>query len=143
MFLTHLYNALTSSTTAAFLVLLCLKIAPAQFAIAAGMLGLALIPIRRFGRKLKSTSKHIDAESQAMMGTLMTGIRNQFFVRISGMVEQEITRAKGHLDKYCDHDRAYQKAVALNYAIPNGVGLLVIAATTFISTTYFPSRARE
>ncbi len=124
-------SLVTQSISALILLVLGFRLAPQQMFLGLLMLGVVYIPVRLLSRKSKVTGADISQEWQATSDTLVSGLRNHFFLNIYGLIDNEKKRADNSLSRYLQHFKSFVTVTAIKMSVPNFLGLLIIAILCF------------
>lgn len=122
---------LTTQATLGIFLLVSLATLSAQMtAVCAGTLaGLALL-LKGAGTRVKHDGQSLGFEWQAATERLLVSIRNLLLLQILGTREQEERKARAHVDAYRRRVLSYYLTTGIKVALPQVVGLLVVAAAT-------------
>jgi ABC-type multidrug transport system fused ATPase/permease subunit len=132
-YLSHFAVALTSLL---FFSVYAAYIAPVEFAISFLLIAAIAFPIKAFDRKIKILAKAINDERSSVSRTLMNGIRNNFFLKISGMVNSEVQRGTDSLQRSESHYRKFEKIASIRSAVPICIGGAIIGLIYYLSSHY-------
>ncbi len=123
----------TQCLNATILFSIGMYLAPQQMLIGILMLVVVYIPIRMLSRGSKITGADLTLEWQNTSDTLLSGLRNHFFLNIYGLIENEKKRAEGSLNQYFQHFRSFISITAIKLSAPTFLGLLIISVILLFS----------
>jgi len=110
---------------------------PKEFLLSISLLSIALFPIVILNRQKEGVGTIINKEKENAVKIILNGLKNNFFLQIYHLIEQEIAKGNTSLNNY---QKAYQKfgiTSGMKHAFPQIMGSVVIAIVTFISLKYF------
>lgn len=110
-----------------------LSIAPLQMTLGLVLLALLFIPLKKLSKYSKTTGNDIGREWSKTNDALIGGVRNHFFLNIYGLITQEQERADAALENYLSYYRKFILVTATKLSSPLFLGMIVIAALSFIS----------
>lgn len=114
--------------------------APLEMSLGVTILAILMFPLRRFNSAIISAGDGLRDEWTNVNGTLIQGIRNNFFFKIYNLVEAEIQKAQSSLQEYNDHYLRYYKISALKNHTPNIIGIFIICALAYISVQHIHTK---
>jgi ATP-binding cassette subfamily B protein len=114
-----------------------LRLAPQEMIVAIVLLSLMILPLPLFNSHINRYGTGLNIALENAMKTLVQGLQNNFFLKIYGLVSQEINKAKEELQLYEKNICAYYRIIALRNNFPSLAGIFCICAVAFISTKYF------
>ncbi len=118
----------------------CLYIAPQEFLTSVVFLAFFAVYIRKYDKKLSGLAKMIDHERSVSAHVIIDGIRNNFFIKISGRIQDEINRGRESLRNFDKHFKNYYLITAIRSALPMFLGGSVIALTFYMSLNYYGTK---
>lgn len=120
----------TQATLGVFLLVSLASLSPRMTAVCVGALALLAIPLRRADARVRHDGQSLGFEWQAATERLLVSIRNLLLLQILGTRAQEERKAREHVDAYRRRVLSYYLATGIKVALPQAVGLLVVAAAT-------------
>ena len=111
--------------------------APKEFLTSVVFLALFAIYLRKYDKKLSGLARMIDHERSVLTHVIVDGIRNNFFIKISGRVLDEISRGQKSLSNFDKHFKNYYLITAVRSALPMFLGGSVIAVTFYMSLNFY------
>jgi ABC-type multidrug transport system fused ATPase/permease subunit len=123
-------------TTAFLFLILGLRMAFLEMAIAIVMLAIFLLPMRALNEYIKRAGEGVTSESELANRSLLQGLRHYFFLRIYGLIPQAIERGQTNIKNFEEHYRRFYLAHAFKHTFPVAAGIFVIGVITFISVQY-------
>lgn len=111
--------------------------APKEFLTSFIILGVFAVYIKKYDKKLSALAHKIDHEKSVSTHVIVDGIRNNFFIKISGRINDEIKKGQKSLNNFDDHFKNYYLITAIRSALPMFLGGTVIAITFYLSLNYF------
>lgn len=136
-FIAQFAQLMITITTAICLFILGLRFAPKEMIIGVTLLALLLYPIRHLSRRIGSYGQEMVNEWQKTNKTLLFGFKNYFFVKLHGLIEQEVKKGSQSLQNYENHYRKYSILAGFNGAFPQFAGLLIISILSFLGIRFF------
>lgn len=132
----YLSHFSVATTAVCFFSLYAVYVAPVEFLMSFFLLGCLFLPLKSFDRKVKALAASIVNERNAVTSTLVNGLKNKFFLKISGMVDYEFLQGSLSLARTENHYREYEKIAAMRSAIPICVGGTLVGVIYWISSSY-------
>ena len=120
----------TQGTLGIFLLVSLASLSLSMTAVCAGALALLAIPLRRADARVRHNGQSLGFEWQSATERLLVSIRNLLLLQILGTREQEELKARAHVDAYRRRVLSYYLATGVKIALPQTVGLLVVATAT-------------
>lgn len=117
-----------------------LKIAHFEMLIGVSILAIFLFPLRYFNKNIKQTGDGLRDEWNFVSSTLISGLKNNFFLRVYNLVDSEIMKSIKSLGIYLDHYRNYFKVSTFKNFLPQIMGIFVVSAITLISLKYIHTK---
>jgi ABC-type multidrug transport system fused ATPase/permease subunit len=114
-----------------------LYIAPKEMIVAALTLALLIIPLRILHRKIHEYGRSILKEWGQTNHFLMTGLRNNFYLKLSGTIQSQVNLGSNSLESYRIQYRSFSKIQSMLSSLPLFLGILVVALVTYVSLDYF------
>ncbi|MFN8790905.1 MAG: ATP-binding cassette domain-containing protein [Bdellovibrionales bacterium] len=142
-FLQHFVLSCVVSLTIFLFSSYALFIAPKEFLTSLMFLGLFAFYLRKYDKRLSELAKKIDHEKSVSTQVVVDGIRNNFFIKISGRINDEIRKGKVSLNNFDRHFKNYYMITAIRSALPMFLGGAVIAVTFFMSLNYYGTKTSD
>jgi ABC-type multidrug transport system fused ATPase/permease subunit len=123
-------------TTSVLFFVLGLRLAPLELLL--GILGMMLVvlPLRSFNVVINASAKALIVEWEEASRSLVQGLKNQFFLKIYGLVPKEVEKGRVSLDRYAQHYDRYYLIANFKNALPVLCGVFIISLITYLSTKY-------
>ncbi len=110
-------------------------IAPFQLLIGFLLLFLVLLPTRSMDQKIKKFGEAVHRERESVNRTLNLGLKNNFFLRLYGLIGQEVERGKAALDAYKTHFQKFTLLTSARTSFPLTAGIFVISIISLASAS--------
>lgn len=120
----------TQATLGVFLLASLAALSAQMTAVCAGALAVLAMLLKGTGARVKHDGQSLGFEWQAATERLLVSIRNLLLLQILGTREQEERKARAHVDAYRRRVLSYYLTTGIKVALPQVVGLLVVAAAT-------------
>lgn len=120
----------TQATLGLFLLVSLAALSLSMTAVCVGALALLAIPLKQADARVRHDGQSLGFEWQAATERLLVSIRNLLLLQILGTREQEELKARAHVDAYRRRVLGYYLATGIKVALPQAVGLVVVAAAT-------------
>jgi len=127
----NLASALTQLTLSGILFLFCLLSFP--MATIVGTLGLFIlvIPYRMLDKRLAKTGIRLSEEWEKTNSVLVEGIRNNFYLKVIGKIEDEKVRASKSLARYLELFKKVFFQISFKTSAPAFIGILILVSIAF------------
>lgn len=109
------------------------RLAPFEMLISMAFLGAFMFPLRIVNRNISEYGDGVRGAWDHLSRTLIQGLRNNFFLKLYGLVPREVEHARSLLRSYEDNFRSYYFVVSVKNYIPNILGIIVICSVSWIS----------
>ena len=120
-----------------------LRLAPIELFLGCFLLFCIVLPLSKFNHIIARVGESLTRTTVNVNATILIAIKNNFFLKVHGLVEQEIKRGTEYLRRYEKEFRIYQWIGALRSVIPSFVGILLVAAISFISIQFIHTPAMK
>lgn len=110
-----------------------LLLAPVEMMIGILLLLLFVYPFRKLGQKMKKAGEGISKEWAHVNGSLLSGLRNHFLLRVYRRTDQEIADANLRIDAYARHGIDNARAFSILSVYPLLVGITVLTILTMVA----------
>ncbi|OGR98295.1 MAG: hypothetical protein A2V88_08460 [Elusimicrobia bacterium RBG_16_66_12] len=120
----------TQATLGIFLLVSLGALSLSMTSVCVGALALLAIPLRQADARVRHDGQSLGFEWQSATERLLVSIRNLLLLQILGTREQEELKTRTHVDSYRRRVLSYYVATGIKVALPQAVGLLVVAAAT-------------
>ncbi len=131
---THLVTILT---TAFFLSLMGLKLAFWEMVTGILFLSALLYPIRILSRRIGTYGKEITSQWGKTNTTVLFGFKNFFFIKLHGLINQEIDRGSQGLKNTEENFKKYSILASFNGALPQFAGIFLVSVLTLLGIHFF------
>jgi ABC-type multidrug transport system fused ATPase/permease subunit len=128
--LSALQVLITQSTLTVFLLLTLGSLSFRMTAVAVGALAVLAFPLRFADARVRHNGQSLGIEWQRSTERLLVSIRNLLLLQILGTRGQEEDKTRGHVESYQTNVLSYYRVTGLKIALPQAIGLFVVAATT-------------
>lgn len=118
------------------LLCICLINFPYPTTIGLLMLFAFYIPLKFFERKVSKTGYFLSEEWEKTNFILSEGIRNNFYLRVIGKIDNEIQRASDSLQNYLGIFKNAFRLIAVRSATPSFLGVFIIVTIAYTQKTY-------
>lgn len=112
-------------------------IAPYEMTAAIATLAFAILPLKRLNSRIRIEGEGLQNEYEKVNRTLLSTLKNKFFLDILGQTRTYIDSGKSNLLGYEVHYKNYYRMVGLKCVIPNFSGTVVVACITLLSLKFF------
>ena len=130
-------SALANTLVAASLFfILGLRLAPAEMLIGIFLLSVFIFPLKKFSQKTNDLGTDLNKEWENVSDSLITGMKNYFFLSVYNQIEYEIKNGRESLRKYKLHYTNYSKILGVVSVFPIVVGIVVLSFITYISVKF-------
>jgi ABC-type multidrug transport system fused ATPase/permease subunit len=116
--------------------LMGLNLAPVEMLFGVSALLVGLLPFRILNQRITRCGDEIRVSWDQANRILISGLKNNFLLKIYGLIDQEIISQSRFLMRHEHFLKEYLKISALRGALPNFLGVAVISLITFVSTRY-------
>lgn len=123
-------------TATVLFILMGLKMAPFELLIGISVLAVFLVPLKLFSKRIHRAGEGVRIEWDELNKLLIQGLRHHFILKVYGLIESEVSKAKKHLEVYEKHYRSFFIVNSIKSYFPNVIGIFVICIITFISIKY-------
>ncbi|MBF0205426.1 MAG: ABC transporter ATP-binding protein [Oligoflexia bacterium] len=134
--LTSVSNLISTATSVCFLFILGMKIAPLEMTIGITSLGIVLLPLRSMNRLIKHYGNALSDAWSSSNKILIQGIKQNFFLRIYSLIDNEIDLGIKSIASYEHYYRRYFIIVAIKFILPMTMGIVLISIITYVSMTF-------
>jgi ABC-type multidrug transport system fused ATPase/permease subunit len=124
--LLNLSSLLIYFFTGLFMLFFLMSISPVDFAIAITIISFFQYPLTYIGRTSKRVGENIVSDWESINQTLTQGLRNSFYLKIYGQIENEKNKALSLINQYLTRYQEAFKIISLKLGIPSFLGILVI-----------------
>lgn len=135
----NLSSLFSSLTTSLVLAILCFATSPVTFLLGLILLGIFFLPLSLVGKHLSHVGSDLSRHWEKTSRSLSDGIRNNFYLSISGLTRDETTKAHHSLFDYLSAYKKVFLSIALKTGLPAILGSLTIctiASMYFLKTTW-------
>lgn len=113
------------------------KLAPYEMLIGVGSLFVFLIPIRALTGKIGTLGVGLVAEWEFVIGALMQGLKNYYFLLVYKQIDSEINKGVRSIKNYQINYTKYSLIAGVASAFPMFVGVIILSFITYISIRNF------
>ncbi|MFN7728759.1 MAG: ATP-binding cassette domain-containing protein [Bdellovibrio sp.] len=113
-----------------------LIVAPAELIIGSILLGIFIYPTKILDTRIAEHGQAIYVERETVNRTLLLGLRNNFFLKVYGLIESEIARGHLALTTFVRRYKQFNFLSTFRIAYPLALGAIVISIVTLISLTF-------
>ena len=131
-FVREISTALISVTSLALLSGYAIYLEPLYFLIAISILSVFLLPLRKTSAMIKKSGETLANEWKESNSILLTGIRNNFLLKIYGKIDDEIFLGSNSISNYSKHLKKFLFLSGLRNTLPNFAGLVAIILVLYI-----------
>jgi ATP-binding cassette, subfamily B, bacterial MsbA len=132
----YLSNFIVSTIATVFLFAYGFYLAPKEMCIGGLAIGVLGVPIKILNKKIHAHGRSVLKEWLETNNFLVTGIRNNFYLKLSGTLDSQIALGSRSLAKYRLHFNAFSRLQSMIASLPLFLGVIVIALVTHISLNY-------
>lgn len=122
--------------SAFFLFILGFKLAPFEMIICIFLSAVMMLPLRRLNIIIGNLGDESRRASDETLSSLYSGLRNNLFLKVHGLIGQFIETASQHLLSYRRHYEKYYFIGAIRNFSPNVIGVFVLCGVTILETMY-------
>lgn len=115
---------------------LALYIAPNETILGILIIFLLLLPTRSLSKKVSSSGEALVQEWEKINGALITGLKNNFFLKVYNLIPKEIEFAHKSVSSYRNHIKQFSITSSLVASLPSIIGLFVLALLTYFSIQF-------
>lgn len=134
--LSGLSGSILNGTSALLLFVLGAKLAPWEMVLGIAMLAALVFPLKWMGAKVHTYGESLISDWREANRLLLEGMRNNFLLRVYGLIPREVERGSDRLGRYELHYRRYYASHAFKNSIPIIAGALEISTLTYLSIHY-------
>ncbi|MFI5390487.1 MAG: ATP-binding cassette domain-containing protein [Bacteriovoracales bacterium] len=124
-------------TTALFLSLMGLRLAFWEMVTGILFLAAVMLPIRFLSRRIGTYGKEITSQWEKTNKTLLFGFKNFFFIKLHGLINEEIDRGSKGLKNAEENYRKYSLMAAFNGSFPQFAGIFLVSVLTLLGIHFF------
>ena len=132
----NLATVLTHMALSLGLFTLCMFNFPAATFVGILCLGSLAIPYRIFDRKMARTGIHLSEEWEKTNMILVEGIRNNFYLKVIGKIEEEKLRANTFLTNYLSLFKRVFFQISFKTSAPSFLGVLILVSIAYFQHKY-------
>lgn len=140
-FLQNFGNLILVLTASCLFFISGLRLAPYEMIIGVTVLGVFLFPLKYFSKNINNAGEGVRDEWNFVNATLISGLKNNFFLRVYDVVDLEIEKSIQSLESYLRHYRRYFLISAFKNSLPPILGVFVVCIITFVSIKYIHTKA--
>lgn len=126
-----------NATIAICLFTMTFRLAPWEMALSVGLLLVLYLPTLILGKFTSHVGIGLSKKWEETSAILLNGIRNNFYLKVYGLVEEEKVKAERTLDEYLEIYKKGFKIISTKFALPSFLGLVVISLVSFYSSHKF------
>lgn len=130
-------EVITSFLCTSLLFVVGLRLAPRELFLAISVLLICLLPLRFLNNRISRMGDNSRKDWFSINEVLLVGLKNNFFLRVYGLIEDEILKGKKHLENYERHLKNYLLFASFKSSFPLIVGILIVSLTSYASLTIF------
>lgn len=139
-FLQHLSQLILVFTSSILFFISGMRIAPVEMMIGVALLAVFLLPLKFLTNKIQIIGIKLRDEWNLVSLTLITGLKNYFFLKLYNLTDEEIDKSKASLDQYRNHYEKYYKISSFKNYFPAIIGIFVVCFITYISLNYIHTK---
>lgn len=113
-----------------------LMVAPLELIIGSILLGIFIYPTKLLDSRIAEHGQAIYVERETVNRTLLLGLRNNFFLKVYGLIESEVARGHLALTTFVRRYKQFNFLSTFRIAYPLALGAIVISIVTLISLTF-------
>lgn len=136
-FLMKTSDSTVSLTSCVFFLGAGFYMAPYEMCAAIVALTVAIVPLKFLNGRIRTEGEGLQSEYEKVNRTLLSTLKNKFFLDILGQTRVYIDSGKSNLLSYEVHYKNYYRMVGLKCVIPNFSGTVVVAGITLLSLKFF------
>lgn len=140
-FLQNFSNLILVLTSSILFFVSGLRLAPYEMIIGVILLAAFLFPLKWFSKKITLAGEGVRDEWNFVSETLVSGLKNNFFLRVYDVVDLEIKKSIQSLDNYLQHYKRYFLISSFKNSLPPILGIFVVCIITFVSIKYIHTKA--
>ncbi len=114
-----------------------LKIAPYELIFGLIALAIFMLPFQLFNKRISGAGNSLVTEWNTVSKTISNGFKNYYFLKLYGLIDGEVDKAKKSLLQYESHYKNYFALSSLKLAFPVFIGSFVVSVITIISFKYW------
>jgi len=131
-----LTQIIVKSVVAGSLFVIGLWFAPVEMSVGLALLFIFIYPLRMLNKKVVEAGNGLVNEWENITVNFSQGLKNNFFLRAHGLLNDLLKTAKRSLDKYTYHHKQSFLVSAIKVGAPNLLGTFIISVIIFISLYY-------
>lgn len=136
-----LNNLAISLTSALLFFLYGATLATKEMLLGVFLLFIFMIPLKHISSNISGYGSGLIKEWEALNESLHIGFKNNFFLKVFNLVENENKKSKENLNQFFKHYENYSKSSAFLASFPLLIGIFVLSLITFSSVKYFNTKA--
>lgn len=125
-----------NGTSFVFLALLGVRLAPKEMVLGAVLLSLFYFPLKLMGEQINAYGEELVENWKKANRLLLEGMRNNFLLRVYGLIPGEVQRGRGYMEEFESLYRNYYSRQSLKNSVPIIAGVIVICTITLVSIRY-------
>lgn len=114
-----------------------LRLAPYELTMSIIILSICLLPLKLLNKRISTIGDNSRKEWFGINDVLLVGIKNNFFLRVYGLIETEISKGRNFLLSYENYLKRYLFFASVKSSLPLIFGILIVSLTSFTSINYF------
>lgn len=142
-FLVNLSMVIGSIFSAILFFSLGLLLAPTEMMIGLFCLFILVLPLKWVGRQISAFGNEMHQNWSQLLDRLLSGLKNQFLIRIYHRTDYEIEKGHQLLAKYKGNVLDHWKYVGISSVLPSLGGVVIIAIITVFSQRYGQASAAD
>jgi ABC-type multidrug transport system fused ATPase/permease subunit len=123
-------------TLAITLLGICLYKFPVATLIGLVLLAFCYLPLKIYEKRSSNKGIFLSEEWEKTNRVLTEGIRNNFYLKIIGMVDDEVRRAQRYLSNYLDKYKKAFMLIALRSSLPSLFGIFILVTIAFMHQNF-------
>ncbi|MFN8370760.1 MAG: ABC transporter ATP-binding protein [Bacteriovoracaceae bacterium] len=135
--LTGIQTFLQAFVAAASFFIFGLKLAPKEMIVGIVLFSLVVMPLKYFHGWINSAAYGLGIEWKSIVNILLSGIKNFFYHKVYGLIENEKKRSFLNLRTFFYHYTKFNASVAAQYALPGFIGVMVLSFITYVGVDKF------
>lgn len=132
----NLSSLITHFTLGAILIIFCLITFTKATLIGIGLLIILGLPYRVFEKKIAKTGIQLSEEWERTNNVLVEGIRNNFYLKVIGRIDQEISMASKALYQHLSLFKKVFLLISTKISAPSFIGVIVLTTIGYIQHKY-------
>lgn len=132
-----LVGAIVSGIVLFFFFISGIKIAPIEMLIGVICLLFAFVPFKSFNGKVRQIGIDLTSEWSSINTYLINGIKNNYYLRVSGTINDEVKNGYDKLDNYKMHLIRHHKYSSFFNSFPNVVGIIIVVIICYIGANFY------